>query len=115
MPKRTRIESENAKQFRFLYRGCFGCFELRSGTVFCRFNPVFLLFGAGLTFLAQLLSRLGRIAEIFVVDINVLGDDRFDPPADSVGRFTLFDPNRFSSWKMWLGFISAIVSWPIVG
>jgi hypothetical protein len=44
--------------------------------------------------LAQLLGQIGRIAKILVVDINVLRDDRFDPPADSVGRFTLFDPNR---------------------
>jgi hypothetical protein len=42
---------------------------------------------------AKLLGELGGIAEILVVDVNVLRDDRFDPAADTVGRFALGNPD----------------------
>jgi hypothetical protein len=38
--------------------------------------------------LAQLLGEFGRIAEIGVVNIDVLRDDRLDPSADAVSCFS---------------------------
>lgn len=50
-----------------------------------------------------------------VVDVDILGDDRFDAVATrlAVSRFE----TQIGSSKsyMWLGLISAIVSFPIVG
>ena len=43
--------------------------------------------------LAQLLGEFGRIAEIGVVNIDVLRDDRLDPSADTICRLALLNPN----------------------
>src|ERR1700733_5360015 len=43
--------------------------------------------------LAQLLSELGRIPKIAVVNIDVLRDDRFAPSANTIGRLSLLNPD----------------------
>lgn len=45
-------------------------------------------------FLAQLLGELSRISEIGVVNVDVFRDDRFDPSADAIGRFSFLNPDR---------------------
>jgi hypothetical protein len=43
---------------------------------------------------AQLLGKFGGIAEIAIVNVSVLRNNRFYPTADSVCSFALFDPDR---------------------
>lgn len=66
-------------------------------------------------FLSELFGQLGRIAKILVVDVNILRDDCFDPPRTRFAVSRLSIQIGASSWKMWLGRISAIVRLPIVG
>src|SRR4051812_4034105 len=50
-------------------------------------------FGPPRKLLPQLFGELGRISKIDVVNIDVLRDNRFDPPADTIGRLSLLDPD----------------------
>ena len=43
---------------------------------------------------AKLPSKLGRISKIGAVDVDVFRDDRFNPSADTIGRFSLLNPDR---------------------
>src|SRR5574337_809885 len=44
--------------------------------------------------LAQLFGQLGWISKILVIDVNVLRDDRFNSPADTICRLALLYPDR---------------------
>jgi hypothetical protein len=45
-------------------------------------------------FLAQLFGEFGRVSEIYVVNVDVSRDDRFDPSTDAIGRLSLLNPDR---------------------
>ena len=44
-------------------------------------------------FLAQLFGQFCRISKFGIVHVDVFCDDRFDPPADPIGRFSLLKPD----------------------
>ena len=50
-------------------------------------------FGPPRKLLPQLFGELGRISKIGVVYVDVLRDDRFDPPTDTIGCLSLLDPD----------------------